>query len=104
MNEMVTIRSLGRQLSHAGEEIQSIAEEIDLMKEDDPELVEVYNDLLTQHLEKAQVIVLTLTQKLFGLTDEGTRTDEGEGGSVFAEGELNNDKLIEKDEDYGPEV
>lgn len=88
MCNMATIRSLGRQLACAGEEIQSLADEIDLLNSEEREVLEIYNSLMIQHLEKAQVIILMLTQKLFGTTDEGTHRDGEDSDTVSVAKEL----------------
>ena len=87
MRKMAVIRSLARQLVRAGKEMQIISNELESMCIDSDDVVDVYNTLLMQELEKAQFAVLLLTERLIGEEDE-TETNETDGEVVLSEGEL----------------
>ncbi len=87
MRKMAVIRSLARQLVRAGKEMQIISNELESMCIDSDDVVDVYNTLLMQELEKAQFAVLLLTERLIGEEDE-TETNKTDGEVVLSEGEL----------------
>ena len=87
MRKMAVIRSLARQLVRAGKEMQIISNELESMCIDSDDVVDVYNTLLMQELEKAQFSVLLLTERLIGEEDE-TETNKTDGEVVLSEGEL----------------
>ena len=87
MRKMAVIRSLARQLVRAGKEMQIISNELESMCIDSDDVVDVYNTLLMQELEKAQFAVLLLTERLIGGEDE-TETNKTDGEVVLSEGEL----------------
>lgn len=87
MRKMAVIRSLARQLVRAGKEMQIISNELESMCIDSDDIVDVYNTLLMQELEKAQFAVLLLTERLIGEEDE-TETNKTDGEVVLSEGEL----------------
>ena len=87
MRKMAVIRSLARQLDRAGKEMQIISNELESMCIDSDDVVDVYNTLLMQELEKAQFAVLLLTERLIGEEDE-TETNKTDGEVVLSEGEL----------------
>ena len=87
MRRMAVIRSLARQLVRAGKEMQIISNELESMCIDSDDVVDVYNTLLMQELEKAQFAVLLLTERLIGEEDE-TEINETDGEVVLSEGEL----------------
>lgn len=87
MRKMAVIRSLARQLVRAGKEMQIISNELESMCIDSDDVVDIYNTLLMQELEKAQFAVLLLTERLIGEEDE-TETNKTDGEVVLSEGEL----------------
>ena len=87
MRKIAVIRSLARQLVRAGKEMQIISNELESMCIDSDDVVDVYNTLLMQELEKAQFAVLLLTERLIGEEDE-TETNKTNGEVVLSEGEL----------------
>lgn len=87
MRKIAVIRSLARQLVRAGKEMQIISNELESMCIDSDDVVDVYNTLLMQELEKAQFAVLLLTERLIGEEDE-TETNKTDGEVVLSEGEL----------------
>lgn len=87
MRKIAVIRSLARQLVRAGKEMQIISNELESMCIDSDDVVDVYNTLLMQELEKAQFAVLLMTERLIGEEDE-TETNKTDGEVVLSEGEL----------------
>ena len=87
MRKMAVIRRLARQLVRAGKEMQIISNELESMCIDSDDVVDIYNTLLMQELEKAQFAVLLLTERLIGEEDE-TETNKTDGEVVLSEGEL----------------
>lgn len=96
MKNAFAIMGVSRQLGKVCEQIESLASAIQEAEQGDTGVAEVYEGLLLDEMEHAQVLTLELT-KLLSIGDEETNTD-GEG-SVFAAGDLTDEKAGEPAED-----
>jgi len=93
------IMGMSRQLGKVCEQIESLVLSIQEAEQSDTGIASVYEGLLLDEMEHAQVLTLQLT-KLLSFGEEVTNTD-GEG-SVFAEGDLNHAKTAEDADNSDP--
>lgn len=96
MKNAFVIMGVSRQLGKVCEQIESLAAAIQEAEQGDTSVAEVYEGLLLDEMEHAQVLTLELT-KLLSIGGEEPNTD-GEG-SVFAAGDLTDEKAGEPTED-----
>ena len=92
MKNAFAMMSVSRQLGKVCEQIESLASAIQEAEQGETSVAEVYEGLLLDEMEHAQVLTLELT-RLLSVGDEETNTD-GEG-SVFAAGDLTDEKAGE---------
>ncbi len=101
MKNAWAIMTASRQLSKVCEQIESLTSAIQEAEQSDNDIAEVYEGLLLDEMEHAQVLTLELTRLLS--VDNGDTNTDGEG-SVFSGGELNDEKsneITEEKEETG---
>jgi len=89
------ISSLARQLGKVSEKVDSLAMGVQDTEQNSPDLSEVYKGLLLDEIEHIQIMTLELTKLVTESASEGSNADEGDGGSVFAAGDLTDEKAGE---------
>ena len=89
MKNAYAIMSVSCQLGKVCESIQSLASGIQEAEQHDGDVQSVFEGLLLDEMEHAQVLTLELT-KLMDIGDDEAHTDDS--GSVFAAGALNAEK------------
>lgn len=86
------ISSLARQLKVVSEKVDSLAMGVQDREQNSPDLTSVYQNLLLDEVEHVQILTLEITKAVAESTEPSeTNADEGEG-SVFAPGDLTDDK------------
>lgn len=102
MKNTTIITEFARHLKNASESIEELTSSIAHNEMDgNPDFVSLYSDMRLDELEHAQQLMLLLTDAIVQDTPEATaaeNTDEGEG-SVFAEGDLTDNKCDEENEE-----
>lgn len=104
MKNACAISSLARQFSRVSEKIDSLAMGIQDTEQNAPDVSVVYQGLLMDEIEHLQILTLEITKLVTESTDNAANTDEGDGGSAFAAGDLTIEKAGENgdgDEDAG---
>ena len=98
MKNAYTISSIARQLGKVAEKIDSLAMGVQDTEQGASDVSEVYQGLLLDEVEHAQILTLELTR----LTTESTGADSEDGssnadgdGSIFGPGELTAEKTGE---------
>lgn len=94
MKNSYAIMCMSHQLGKVCEQIEELACSIDESDRNGADVTAVYEGLLMDEVEHAQVLTLELT-KLLVIGDEETNADGD--GSVFAAGELTDEKTVETD-------
>ena len=93
MKNAYTISSIARQLGKVAEKLDSLAMGVQDTEQNASDLSEVYQGLLLDEVEHAQILTLELTKLAAESVGEVSNAD-GEG-SVFAPGELTTEKTGE---------
>lgn len=92
MKNAYAISSLARQLCKVGEKMDSLAMGVQDTEQNAPDVSEVYQGLLMDEVEHVQILTLELTKLVTESTGDSANVDEGDGGSVFAAGDLTDEK------------
>ncbi len=100
MKNAYAISSIARQLGKVSEKLDSLAMGVQDAEQATPTLAETYQGLLLDEIEHVQILTLELTKAVMPAT-EGANADEGDGGSVFAAGDLTDEKAGKGDGDKG---
>lgn len=90
MKNAYAISSLARQLSKVGEKVDSLAMGIQDTEQNAQGVSEVYQGLLMDEIEHVQILTLELTRLVAESSTDAVNADDADG-SVFAEGDLQDD-------------
>lgn len=92
MKNAYDVSSLARQLKAVSEKLESLAMGVQDVEQNSPDLTGVYQNLLLDEVEHVQILTLEITKAVAEATEQSeSNADEGEG-SVFAPGDLTDDK------------
>lgn len=91
MKNAYGISSLARQLKAVAEKLDSLAMGVQDVEQNAPDLTGVYQNLLLDEVEHVQILTLEITKAVAEATAP-SETNADEGGSVFAPGDLTDDK------------
>lgn len=89
MKNGMAIGALARQLKCSAERIDHLTMDVEQFEQGNEDMVNTIVDLRMDELERAQMLVLKLTELITQATEEETNVNTDEGGSVFGPGELN---------------
>lgn len=86
MKNGMAIGALARQLKSSAERIENLTMDIEQFEQGNEIMATTCIDLQVDELERAQMLVLKLTEMITQSSEDNVNQDEG--GSVFATGEL----------------
>lgn len=89
MKNGMAIGALARQLKCSAERIDHLSMDVEQFEQGNEDMVNTLVDLRMDELERAQTLVLKLTELITQATEEESNVNTDEGGSVFGPGELN---------------
>lgn len=89
MKNGMAIGALARQLKCSAERIDHLSMDVEQFEQGNEDMVNTIVDLRMDELERAQNLVLKLTELITQATEEDSNVNTDEGGSVFGPGELN---------------
>lgn len=89
MKNGMAIGALARQLKCSAERIDHLTMDVEQFEQGNEDMVNTIVDLRMDELERAQNLVLKLTELITQATEEESNVNTDEGGSVFGPGELN---------------
>ena len=106
MKNGMAIGALARQLKCTAQRIDELSNDIEMFEQGNEGMVDTCADLRLDELERAQMLVLKITELMTAQTS-GTEPAEApanqdEGGSVFGAGELTDNLGDKTDEDCVP--
>ena len=101
MKNGMAIGALARQLKCSAERIEHLTMDVEQFEQGNEDMVNTIVDLRMDELERAQTLVLKLTEMITQATEEESNVNTDEGGSVFGPGELNAN-AGDKTEDTNP--
>ena len=102
MKNGMAISALARQLKCSAERIDHLTMDVEQFEQGNEDMVNTMVDLRMDELERAQKLVLTLTELITQAAGEEAQVNQDEGGSVFGPGELT-DQVGEDGEDCVPD-
>lgn len=88
MKNGMAIGALARQLKCSAERIEHLTMDVEQFEQGNEDMVNTIVDLRMDELERAQTLVLKLTEMITQATEEESNVNTDEGGSVFGPGEL----------------
>lgn len=88
MKNGMAIGALARQLKSSAERIENITMDIEQFEQGNELMANTCVDLRMDELERAQMLVLKLTEMITQSSEDNQNVNQDEGGSVFAPGEL----------------
>ena len=92
MKNGMAVGALARQLRSTAQRIEDLSNDIEMFEQGSELMVSTGVDLRLDELERAQMLVLKLTELITEpAADEETTVNQDEGGSVFGPGELTDD-------------
>lgn len=94
MKNVHAICCMSHQLAKVCEQIEELARAVEESEQMGADVTGVYEGLLMDEMEHAQVLTLEMT-KMLAIGDEETNTDGD--GSAFAAGDLTDEKAVETD-------
>lgn len=94
MKNVHTICCMSRQLAKICEQIEELTRAVEESEQMGTDVIGVYEGLLMDEIEHVQVLTLEMTKMLL-IGDEETNADGD--GSVFAAGDLTDEKAVEAD-------
>lgn len=89
MKNGMAIGALARQLKCSAERIDHLSMDVEQFEQGNEDMVNTIVDLRMDELERAQMLVLKLTELITQATEVEPNVNTDEGGSVFGPGELN---------------
>lgn len=92
MKNAYTISSIARQFCKVAEKIDSLAMGVQDTEQSASDLSEVYQGLLLDEIEHAQILTLELTRLAAEIASEGEASNADGDGGAFAPGELTAEK------------
>ena len=92
MKNAYTISSIARQLGKVAEKIDSLAMGVQDTEQNASDLAEVYQGLLLDEIEHAQILTLELTRLAAEIAGEGEASNADGDGGAFVPGELTVEK------------
>ena len=95
MKNAYTISSIARQFCKVAEKIDSLAMGVQDTEQSASDLSEVYQGLLLDEIEHAQILTLELTRLAAEIASEGEASNADGDGSIFGPGELTAEKTGE---------
>ena len=101
MKNGMAIGALARQLKCSAERIEHLTMDVEQFEQGNEDMVNTIVGLRMDELERAQTLVLKLTEMITQATEEESNVNTDEGGSVFGPGELNAN-AGDKTEDTNP--
>ena len=92
MKNGMAVSALARQLRSTAQRIEDLSNDIEMFEQGNELMVGTCVDLRLDELERAQMLVLKLTELISEpVEEEATTVNQDEGGSVFGPGELTDD-------------
>ena len=88
MKNGMAIGALARQLKSSAERIENLTMDIEQFEQGNELMANTCVDLRMDELERAQMLVLKLTEMITQSSEDNQNVNQDEGGSVFATGEL----------------
>lgn len=98
MKNTFAICEVARQLAETGKRIESLSMGAEQLEQNGSGLTGSMNDLRLDELEHAQMLTLKLTELISQELPDTEARGDGDGGSVFAEGDLTVEKTGEASE------
>lgn len=102
MKNGMAIGALARQLKCSAERIEHLTMDVEQFEQGSEDMVNTIVDLRMDELERAQMLVLKMTEMITQSTEDDSNVNQDEGGSVFGPGELTDNVGDKTDEDNNP--
>lgn len=102
MKNGMAIGALARQLKCSAERIEHLTMDVEQFEQGSEDMVNTIVDLRMDELERAQMLVLKMTEMITQSTEDNSNVNQDEGGSVFGPGELTDNVGDKTDEDNNP--